>query len=241
MEEDDDGSSTISEEPMFGEIDQSSAASSQAPSSQAPSSQAPSSQAPSSQVTSSLATSSQSNASNLGQVPLLSSSNAGQNPLVGRDPDVGNQAPSPHSTTDELDQTIDSTMDDSMIGSSREQLQQQPCSSTATSVTTTDVRSLLVPSTSSTSSINLSRESLPKVSSIQVKFNQDRAKLKTFLTNLRSQPDAIYFNEPVDPIKHLCANYLDVIKNPMDLSTMENKLIEPDCKFFIWLISQVIS
>lgn len=207
MDEDDDGSSTISEEPMFNEVNQSAAASSQATSSQA--------------------TFSQSNASNLGQAPLPSSSNSGQNPLVGLDPAVRNQTPSPHSTTDELDQTIDSVLDESMNGSSQGQIQEESCGSVTMSVTTTDVRSLLEPSTSGTRSVS------SKVSSIEMKLNQDRGKLKTFLTNLRSHPDAVYFNEPVDPIKHLCANYFDVIKNPMDLSTMENKLVQPDCKLFI--------
>lgn len=40
----------------------------------------------------------------------------------------------------------------------------------------------------------------------------------------RSQDTAFVFNEPVDPVKHGCLNYPEVIKQPMDLGTIKRKL-----------------
>ena len=38
------------------------------------------------------------------------------------------------------------------------------------------------------------------------------------------QPDASPFRDPVDPVALNCPDYFDIIKQPMDLSTIENKL-----------------
>lgn len=46
----------------------------------------------------------------------------------------------------------------------------------------------------------------------------------TKLFESRSQDKAFVFNEPVDPVKHGCPNYNEVIKQPMDLGTIKQKL-----------------
>ncbi|KAH0591210.1 hypothetical protein H2248_001303 [Termitomyces sp. 'cryptogamus'] len=46
------------------------------------------------------------------------------------------------------------------------------------------------------------------------------------LKKLKANKSAFIFNQPVDPIRDHAPNYFDVIKNPMDLSTMGAKLEE---------------
>ncbi|KAG6846064.1 hypothetical protein H0H87_006428 [Tephrocybe sp. NHM501043] len=46
------------------------------------------------------------------------------------------------------------------------------------------------------------------------------------LKKLKAHKSAFVFNQPVDPIRDHAPNYFDVIKNPMDLSTMGAKLEE---------------
>jgi bromodomain-containing factor 1 len=48
--------------------------------------------------------------------------------------------------------------------------------------------------------------------------------LSAALRQLKKQKNATPFAEPVDPVKLNIPKYFDVIKHPMDLSTMENKL-----------------
>lgn len=62
------------------------------------------------------------------------------------------------------------------------------------------------------------------------RLKKHRAILRTFIKELCEHPDAQgVFDEPVDPVKHECPNYFDVIKHPMDLSTMDKKLLNTDC------------
>lgn len=35
---------------------------------------------------------------------------------------------------------------------------------------------------------------------------------------------SVYFRKPVDPIKEYCPDYYDVIKNPMDLTTIKGNI-----------------
>jgi hypothetical protein len=51
-------------------------------------------------------------------------------------------------------------------------------------------------------------------------------KLKEFLEAIIKHPISGMFLEPVDPEKDGCLDYFDVIKNPMDLGTIKNKLME---------------
>ncbi|ORX83855.1 Bromodomain-containing protein [Basidiobolus meristosporus CBS 931.73] len=51
------------------------------------------------------------------------------------------------------------------------------------------------------------------------------------LKALKRHPDAGHFLEPVDPVKLNVPDYPDIIRNPMDLKTMEKKL--NDCKYDI--------
>ena len=48
-------------------------------------------------------------------------------------------------------------------------------------------------------------------------------KCKALLQTLRKLPFSIFFREPVDPIRDGLPTYLDEIKHPMDLSTMDKK------------------
>ena len=49
---------------------------------------------------------------------------------------------------------------------------------------------------------------------------------KKFLENLLKQPMTVPLRHPVDPVKDQCPTYLEIIKNPMDLSTMKKKLTQ---------------
>ncbi|KAK9727433.1 hypothetical protein K7432_001872 [Basidiobolus ranarum] len=51
------------------------------------------------------------------------------------------------------------------------------------------------------------------------------------LKALKRHPDAGHFLEPVDPVKLNVPDYPDIIRNPMDLKTMERKL--NDCRYDI--------
>ena len=44
------------------------------------------------------------------------------------------------------------------------------------------------------------------------------------LNQLWKAKDAYIFHEPVDPIKLNIPNYLNIVKNPMDLGTIKKKL-----------------
>lgn len=48
------------------------------------------------------------------------------------------------------------------------------------------------------------------------------------IRSLKKNKDAVLFLEPVDPIRFGIPHYPDIIKNPMDLSTVETKLIVSD-------------
>ena len=47
---------------------------------------------------------------------------------------------------------------------------------------------------------------------------------KKYLEFLMKEPMTVPLRHPVDPVKDHCPTYLDIIKNPMDLSTMKKKL-----------------
>jgi len=49
---------------------------------------------------------------------------------------------------------------------------------------------------------------------------------------LRHHMSAHPFNQPVDHIVHQCPDYFEVIKHPMDLSTVQHKL-KKDWYFFV--------
>lgn len=56
----------------------------------------------------------------------------------------------------------------------------------------------------------------------------DLAKLKrtmrSILRSLRHHPSAFFFNQPVDPRRDKAPDYYEIIKSPMDLSTIEKKI-----------------
>ena len=47
---------------------------------------------------------------------------------------------------------------------------------------------------------------------------------KRMMNSLWKQKDAWIFHDPVDPKKLMIPDYLDIIKQPMDFSTIKNKL-----------------
>ena len=49
---------------------------------------------------------------------------------------------------------------------------------------------------------------------------------KKFLDVLLKEPMTVPLRHPVDPVKDHCPTYLEIIKNPMDLSTMKKKLTQ---------------
>jgi len=53
---------------------------------------------------------------------------------------------------------------------------------------------------------------------------EDVKKVRTFLTKLSNFDSDGVFGNPVDPIAQGCPNYPEVVKNPMDLSTIKKKL-----------------
>ncbi|KAF7458076.1 bromodomain-containing protein [Cryptosporidium felis] len=57
-----------------------------------------------------------------------------------------------------------------------------------------------------------------------------KRRLSTLLEVLRKNPDFSIFVHPIDPIRDGCLDYFEVIKNPMDLSTISNKLLNDDYK-----------
>lgn len=50
------------------------------------------------------------------------------------------------------------------------------------------------------------------------------AQCQKILNSLKKNPNAIPFLEPVDPKKTGASNYFEIIKDPMDLSTVEKNL-----------------
>lgn len=50
------------------------------------------------------------------------------------------------------------------------------------------------------------------------------AQCQKILNSLKKNPNAVPFLEPVDPKKTGASNYFDIIKDPMDLSTVEKNL-----------------
>lgn len=56
------------------------------------------------------------------------------------------------------------------------------------------------------------------MNAIEEKFAQD------FTNYLLNHPLTILFRDPVDPEKDQVPDYLDIVKNPMDLSTIKEKL-----------------
>ena len=49
-------------------------------------------------------------------------------------------------------------------------------------------------------------------------------RLQTVLDFLLAEPEAFYFNQPVDPVALNLPTYFDVVKHPMDYSTIQAKL-----------------
>jgi hypothetical protein len=52
-----------------------------------------------------------------------------------------------------------------------------------------------------------------------------RSKLEGLLKHMKGNQSSVYFLEPVDPVRLGIPSYFDVIKQPMDLKTVERKLI----------------
>lgn len=49
-------------------------------------------------------------------------------------------------------------------------------------------------------------------------------KLVDILKHLQGKPEAFYFNQPVDPVALQIPHYVNIIKHPMDFSTIADKL-----------------
>eukprot|EP00471_Norrisiella_sphaerica_P013283 CAMPEP_0184504822 /NCGR_PEP_ID=MMETSP0113_2-20130426/52664_1 /TAXON_ID=91329 /ORGANISM="Norrisiella sphaerica, Strain BC52" /LENGTH=1204 /DNA_ID=CAMNT_0026894481 /DNA_START=239 /DNA_END=3853 /DNA_ORIENTATION=- len=64
----------------------------------------------------------------------------------------------------------------------------------------------------------------------RVKLPPELTKIKAFLTGFRKRREAWAFNEPVDPIKAGVPTYFQVIRNPMDLGTIEKKMSSGEYK-----------
>ena len=52
----------------------------------------------------------------------------------------------------------------------------------------------------------------------------EKAKIKVILEQIEADPMSIEFLEPVDYIGYGLLDYPDIIKNPMDLSTIKSKI-----------------
>ena len=51
----------------------------------------------------------------------------------------------------------------------------------------------------------------------------DKRFISSTLSSLKKNKHSLYFREPVDPIALNCPDYFDIIKQPMDLSTVQAK------------------
>ena len=58
----------------------------------------------------------------------------------------------------------------------------------------------------------------------QQRLNPSLIRCSNILADLFKLPTSVYFREPVDPIKFNLPDYLDIIKQPMDLGTMRHNL-----------------
>jgi hypothetical protein len=54
----------------------------------------------------------------------------------------------------------------------------------------------------------------------------DNERIYDFLKQVTKLQNAAFFRKPVDVVEYQCANYYNIITNPMDLHTMQIKLIE---------------
>lgn len=54
--------------------------------------------------------------------------------------------------------------------------------------------------------------------------SQEKKMIEAILKRVTAHPSAIWFLHPVDPVRHNAPTYFDVIKHPMDLSTVASKL-----------------
>jgi len=54
----------------------------------------------------------------------------------------------------------------------------------------------------------------------------ENERIYDFLKQVSKLQNASFFRKPVDVVEYQCANYYEVITNPMDLMTMMNKLIQ---------------
>jgi hypothetical protein len=63
-----------------------------------------------------------------------------------------------------------------------------------------------------------------RVSNEKYPIDEEMAQCYKVLNNLKKHPNSVPFLEPVDPKKTGASNYFDVIKSPMDLSTVEKNL-----------------
>ncbi|KAG5636972.1 hypothetical protein H0H81_006217 [Sphagnurus paluster] len=84
---------------------------------------------------------------------------------------------------------------------------------------------LIKPSQKTASSNNIKPGHIPKAQSGGMSLNDLRA-CRNALKKLKANKHAYAFNQPVDPIRDHAPNYFDVIKDPMDLSSMGAKLEE---------------
>ncbi|CAG8708280.1 10711_t:CDS:2, partial [Acaulospora colombiana] len=54
--------------------------------------------------------------------------------------------------------------------------------------------------------------------------SQEKKMIEAILKRMIGHPSAVWFLHPVDPIRHGAPTYFDVVKHPMDLSTISSKL-----------------
>jgi hypothetical protein len=55
----------------------------------------------------------------------------------------------------------------------------------------------------------------------------DVKRIVAYLQSMQRQPTAMHFLAPVDPKKHGCPDYFDVVETPMDLGTLSTLTLTP--------------
>ncbi|OMJ07587.1 Bromodomain-containing protein [Smittium culicis] len=85
-----------------------------------------------------------------------------------------------------------------------------------------DISSIKVEKTPST---NKNKQAyMPSIYETMELNDAEKKSLSRILRKLQTHPSGLEFLQPVDPIKQQVPNYFEVVKKPMDLSTVESKL-----------------